>query len=89
MSEDPQHDANMTGRPAFEIGDRVQTALYGAGRIEYWWRDQNIGWTYHVKLDEVRPDGYAHADGDDKLITLVQSAMDLIAVVDQLGDLAR
>ena len=88
MSEDPQHDANTLGRQ-FKMGERVRTALYGLGRITYWWFDQNIGYTYHVALDEVRPDGYAHADGDDKMISLVQSTLTPLPAVDQLGDLAR
>ena len=88
MSEDPNHDSNMAGR-LFRLGDRVSTTLYGLGRITYWWFDQNIGYTYHVKLDEVRPDGYAHAEGDNKVIGLVQSALTEVPVVDQLGDLAR
>ena len=87
MSEDASHDANTRGRE-FKMGDRVRTALYGLGRITYWWFDQNIGWTYHVKLDDVRPDGYA-TNEDDRLITLVQSALTPVSAVDALGDLTR
>lgn len=85
MSEDPPHDANMRDRQ-FKLGDRVQTALYGLGRIKYWWFDQNVGYTYHVQLDEVRP---THAYADDQLITLVQSALTPLPAVDQLGDIVR
>ena len=66
----------------YRVGDRIVTQLYGAGRVLTYYRDRNIGWVYHIRLD--------HLDRDWKReIQLVEEAMKPEPAVVQLARLAR
>jgi len=68
----------------FKIGDRVVTYLYGAAVIEFFYLDQNIGWSYQLLLDLP-----ITAPFFEERITLVEEALWPEPAIDRLARLAR